>query len=601
MLLDAALRHRVGRFVHVSTDEVYGSIDDGSWTEDWPLAPNSPYSASKAGSDLLALAYHRTHGMDVVVTRCSNNYGPYQFPEKVIPLFVTNLLDGSTVPLYGDGGNVRDWLHVDDHCQGIQLVQQKGRAGEVYNIGGGTELTNKELTARLLEACGAGWDMVEPVADRKGHDRRYSLDITKIRDELGLRPEHRLRPRAGRDGRLVPGQPGLVGAAARPGGAGAHEPLAGRRRGRHARPGPGRRARADADVDVTAADPGRPGHHRRRRGPRAAVAGHDVVVNAAAWTDVDGAEAAEAAATAVNGDAVGTWPPACADAGARLLHVSTDYVFAGDADRAVPGGRADRTGQRVRPQQARRRAGRARPAARHGYVVRTAWLYGAHGRNFVNTMLRLADQRGHPRRRRRPARPAHLVVRAGRAAGRARPTPALAGTAPAGVYHGTARRRDHLVRPGPGRLRAERARPGPGATRPPATASVRPAPRPAYSVLGHDRWAAAGPAAAARLARHFGCRVRLPRSARPVEGHMKLTIVTGLTALAALGIMIELLRRRQLREKYAILWLGVRLSWSPLGLSAGSPTRWWSPSASRPVSVWCFSSASCSYCSCACT
>ena len=187
-LLDAALRHGTGRFVHVSTDEVYGSIDEGSWTETWPLSPNSPYSASKAGSDLLALAYHRTHGMDVVLTRCSNNYGPYQFPEKVIPLFVTNLLHGGTVPLYGDGGNVRDWLHVHDHCVGIALVQDKGRPGEVYHIGGGTELSNRELTGRLLDACGAGWERVRPVADRKGHDRRYSLDITKISEELGYAP-----------------------------------------------------------------------------------------------------------------------------------------------------------------------------------------------------------------------------------------------------------------------------------------------------------------------------------------------------------------------------------------------------------------------------
>ncbi|PZW00194.1 dTDP-glucose 4,6-dehydratase [Micromonospora phaseoli] len=187
-LLDAALHHRVTRFVHVSTDEVYGSIDTGSWTEDWPLAPNSPYSASKAGSDLLALAYHRTHGLDVVVTRCSNNYGPYQYPEKLVPLFVTNLLDGHTVPLYGDGGNIRDWLHVHDHCRGIALVQQKGRAGEVYHIGGGTELTNSELTGRLLDACDAGWERVVPVPDRKGHDRRYSLDISKINSELGYAP-----------------------------------------------------------------------------------------------------------------------------------------------------------------------------------------------------------------------------------------------------------------------------------------------------------------------------------------------------------------------------------------------------------------------------
>lgn len=187
-LLDAAHRHGTGRFLHVSTDEVYGSIESGSWPEDWPLAPNSPYSASKASSDLLALAYHRTHGLDVVVTRCSNNYGPYQFPEKVIPLFVTNLIDGRKVPLYGDGGNVRDWLHVDDHCHGIALALTGGRSGEVYNIGGGTELTNKELTARLLEACGVGWDRVEYVADRKGHDRRYSVDITKISTELGYKP-----------------------------------------------------------------------------------------------------------------------------------------------------------------------------------------------------------------------------------------------------------------------------------------------------------------------------------------------------------------------------------------------------------------------------
>jgi dTDP-glucose 4,6-dehydratase len=189
ILLDAARRAGVDRFLHVSTDEVYGSIDSGSWTEEWPLSPNSPYSASKAGSDLVVLAAHRTHGMDVVITRCSNNYGHYQFPEKVIPLFVTNLLDGLTVPLYGDGGNVRDWLHVDDHCLGIQLALEKGRPGEVYNIGGGTELTNRELTERLLAACGKDWSSVRRVTDRKGHDRRYALDITKIAGELGYAPQ----------------------------------------------------------------------------------------------------------------------------------------------------------------------------------------------------------------------------------------------------------------------------------------------------------------------------------------------------------------------------------------------------------------------------
>ncbi|SCK39889.1 dTDP-glucose 4,6-dehydratase [Streptomyces sp. WMMB 714] len=188
-LLEAAVRHGIDRFVHVSTDEVYGSVTEGSWTEDAPTDPNSPYSASKAGSDLLALAYHRTHGLDVRVTRCSNNYGPQQHPEKVIPLFTTRLLDGRNVPLYGDGRNVRDWLHVEDHCRALCLVLEKGLAGRTYNIGGGTELTNRELTGRLLAACGASWERVEQVPDRKGHDLRYSVDWGRIRDELGYRPE----------------------------------------------------------------------------------------------------------------------------------------------------------------------------------------------------------------------------------------------------------------------------------------------------------------------------------------------------------------------------------------------------------------------------
>jgi dTDP-glucose 4,6-dehydratase len=187
-LLQSALDAGVGRFIHVSTDEVYGSIDEGSWPETHPLEPNSPYAASKASSDLLARAYFRTHGLPVCITRCSNNYGPYQFPEKVIPLFTTNLLDGKKIPLYGDGLNVRDWLHVDDHCAGIQLVADNGRPGEIYNIGGGTELTNRELTTLLLEATGSDESFVQPVIDRKAHDRRYSVDIAKISDELGYRP-----------------------------------------------------------------------------------------------------------------------------------------------------------------------------------------------------------------------------------------------------------------------------------------------------------------------------------------------------------------------------------------------------------------------------
>ncbi|MBF4617297.1 dTDP-glucose 4,6-dehydratase [Clavibacter sp. VKM Ac-2873] len=188
-LLDAALRHDLKRFVHVSTDEVYGSIAEGSWDEERPLEPNSPYSASKAGSDLLARSYHRTHGLDVSITRCSNNYGPYHFPEKVIPLFVTNLIDDEHVPLYGEGLNVRDWLHVDDHCRGIALVLAQGAPGEVYNIGGGTELTNRELTQLLLDATGRDWSYVDRVEDRKGHDLRYSVDISKIQRELGYAPQ----------------------------------------------------------------------------------------------------------------------------------------------------------------------------------------------------------------------------------------------------------------------------------------------------------------------------------------------------------------------------------------------------------------------------
>jgi dTDP-glucose 4,6-dehydratase len=187
-LLEAARRNDVAGFVHVSTDEVYGSIDSGSWAEERPLDPSSPYSASKAGGDLLARAYHRTHGLPVRLTRCCNTYGPYQMPEKVIPLFVTRLLEGRRVPLYGDGLHRREWLHVDDHCRGVELVRERGRPGETYNIGGGTELSNRELTARLLEECGAGWDRVEPVPDRPGHDRRYSVDVSKITVELGYAP-----------------------------------------------------------------------------------------------------------------------------------------------------------------------------------------------------------------------------------------------------------------------------------------------------------------------------------------------------------------------------------------------------------------------------
>jgi dTDP-glucose 4,6-dehydratase len=177
------------RFLQVSTDEVYGSIESGSWTEDWPLQPNSPYSASKASGELLARSYSKTHGTDVVVTRCSNNYGTHHFPEKLIPLFITNLIEGKKVPVYGTGENVRDWLHVDDHCRGIYSVLINGRSGEVYNIGGGRELTNNEITNLILEAMGSDDSSIEYVEDRKGHDLRYSVDWTKINRELGYQPQ----------------------------------------------------------------------------------------------------------------------------------------------------------------------------------------------------------------------------------------------------------------------------------------------------------------------------------------------------------------------------------------------------------------------------
>ncbi len=180
VLCDVALTVGVGRFLHISTDEVYGSVEHGSSTEADPLAPRSPYSAAKAGSDLIALSYHSTYGLPVVVTRCTNNYGPYQFPEKVIPLFTTNLLDGRKVPLYGDGLNVRDWIHVEDHNIAAQLVLERGAPGEIYNIGAGNEVANIDLTRRLLELTGRDESYIEPVADRLGHDRRYSVDIGKV-------------------------------------------------------------------------------------------------------------------------------------------------------------------------------------------------------------------------------------------------------------------------------------------------------------------------------------------------------------------------------------------------------------------------------------
>jgi len=191
VVMDTARRLEVERIVHIGTDEVYGSVEEGSSTESDALAPRSPYSASKAGSDLIALSYHHTHGLPVVVTRCTNNFGPYQFPEKAIPLFTTNLLDGKPIPLYGDGLNERDWLYVDDHCAAVHLVLQRGEPGEIYNVGAGNETPNRVLVDKLLGLLGAGEDLVEYVPDRLGHDRRYSVDIAKV-TALGWRRERTL-------------------------------------------------------------------------------------------------------------------------------------------------------------------------------------------------------------------------------------------------------------------------------------------------------------------------------------------------------------------------------------------------------------------------
>ena len=192
VLLDAAREAGVGRFVQVSTDEVYGSIASGAFRESDPVSPSSPYSASKAGGDLQVLAWHRTFDVDAVVTRGSNTFGPRQYPEKLIPLFVTNALDGEPLPVYGDGMQVRDWIHVEDHCEGIWTAMERGEAGGVYNVGGGNEVPNLEITRRILGLTGRDESLIRHVADRPGHDRRYSLDTAKAREELGWEPRTRL-------------------------------------------------------------------------------------------------------------------------------------------------------------------------------------------------------------------------------------------------------------------------------------------------------------------------------------------------------------------------------------------------------------------------
>jgi dTDP-glucose 4,6-dehydratase len=188
-LLETLRKFPKVKFLHVSTDEVYGSINEGSWNEEFPLSPNSPYAASKASSDLLALAYQRTYGLDILVSRCCNNYGPNQFPEKLIPLFITNLIRGKKVPVYGDGKNIREWIHVDDHCDALNLILSKGQSGQIYNIGSSFELSNLEITKLILEEFKKGDESIEHVSDRPGHDFRYSLNYSKAILELGYSPK----------------------------------------------------------------------------------------------------------------------------------------------------------------------------------------------------------------------------------------------------------------------------------------------------------------------------------------------------------------------------------------------------------------------------
>ena len=188
-LLNALRKQPKAKFLHVSTDEVYGSIYEGSWTEDFPLAPNSPYSASKAASDLLAMSYYKTYGLNIFISRCCNNYGPNQFPEKIIPLFITNLLRGMKLPVYGDGKNLREWIHVADHCRALDLILQSGIPGEIYNIGSNFEVSNLDLTKRILNQLNRSEDEIEYVADRLGHDFRYSLNSERIKKSLGYKPQ----------------------------------------------------------------------------------------------------------------------------------------------------------------------------------------------------------------------------------------------------------------------------------------------------------------------------------------------------------------------------------------------------------------------------
>ncbi len=383
----ACSRAGTPRIVHVSTDEVYGSVEQGYSTEADALDPRSPYSATKAGSDLIARAYHSTYGLPVMITRSSNNFGPYQYPEKVIPLFVTNLLEGRKAPLYGDGLNRRDWLYVGDNCAAIDTVLRAGAPGEIYNIGAGTELTNRALTDRLLALAGAGPEMVEYVDDRPGHDRRYAVDVVEgARPRMGAPAIARRGPRP--DLQLVSRQPVVVGAAE---GASRDLPV------RILVTGSAGQLGTDLSRIIT-----EDGHHQLVAVDRASldvsdrdfVLGAlaelrpDLVVHAAAWTAVDACEADPDRAWRVNALGCRHLADGAAAVGAHLVSVSTDYVFDGTSPR--PYHEWDPTHpQSVYGQS--KLGGETEVLRRHpgSAVVRTSWLCSPHGTNMVKTVLEL--------------------------------------------------------------------------------------------------------------------------------------------------------------------------------------------------------------------
>ncbi len=453
--------------MHVSTDEVYGSIAEGSWDEDRPLEPNSPYSASKAGSDLLARSYYRTHGMNLSITRCSNNYGPYHFPEKVIPLFVTNLIDDKHVPLYGEGNNIRDWLHVDDHTRGIAmvLVERPRRRDLQHRRRHRAHQQGAHRSCCSMRPARTGRTSTAS-QDRIGHDLRYSVDISKIQAELGYEPHVPFDAGARRRRAVVPRQPRLVGAAQGARGAAEADAMT-----RYLVTGAAGMLGHDlqqalAGRDVTALDPRRPRHHRpATRSPRRSPA--------TTWSSTPPRtrrsttpRRTRTTAFAVNARGAGE-PGRAAAAGRREARARLDRLrLRRHGTDAVRRGRRRPT--RSAPTAAPRRPARQRVLAiapGRAYIVRTAWLYGAGGPNFARTMLRLAAAHDTVEVVDRPDRPADLDGRPRRA----RSSRSLDADAPAGIYHGTNSRPGDLVR-----LRARRSSARPGST---PSASCRPTAR----------------------------------------------------------------------------------------------------------------------------